>query len=200
MKKCIDLTGKRFGKLVVIEKAEPTCKTDKHIYWKCSCDCGNYSVVSGQRLRDNITKSCGCINDGKSYTRLYAIWKGIKSRCLVKNSSSYKNYGARGIVVCKEWLHDFHEFYEWAMKNGYNDNLSIDRIDVNGNYEPSNCRWVSIKVQNNNTRRNHYLEFNGNKKTIAEWSEILGIKQNTLLYRLRRGWSLERALSKEVVK
>ena len=120
----------------------------------------------------------------------------MKCRCYRNKETAYKYYGDRGIIVCDEWLNDFQAFYDWAMANGYDDTLTIDRIDVNGNYEPSNCRWVSRKVQMNNTRRNHLITYNGKTQTIAQWAEELNIKQNTLLYRIRRGWSIEKALTK----
>lgn len=194
-KKYDDLTANKYGKLAVIERAISTSKKDKHAYWKCLCDCGNYAIVASHRLKGGETRSCGCINNGKSYTRLYRIWNDMKKRCYIISETAYHNYGGRGIIVCDEWLHDFQAFYDWSMANGYREDLTIDRIEVNGNYEPSNCRWVTRKVQNNNTRRNHYLSFDGTTKSVAEWADITGIKQNTLLYRIRRGWSVERALT-----
>ena len=191
-----DLTGQRFSRLTVIERVKSHKLNDKHAYWKCLCDCGNYCIVASHHLRSGETKSCGCLNNGKSYTRLYRIWNDMKCRCYRYKETAYKYYGDRGIIVCDEWLNDFQAFYDWAMANGYDDTLTIDRIDVNGNYEPSNCRWVSRKVQMNNTRRNHLITYNGKTQTIAQWAEELNIKQNTLLYRIRRGWSIEKALTK----
>ena len=121
---------------------------------------------------------------GKSNTRLYSIWRSMKSRCNSKNNTNYSNYGGRGIKVCDEWLQDFMNFYNWAISSGYKDNLTIDRIDVNGNYEPSNCRWATIKEQNNNTRRNHYVDYKGEKVTISELSKLLNINKNTLWHRI----------------
>ena len=130
----------------------------------------------------------------KSQTRLYSIWKGIKRRCCNPNYHHYQNYGGRGITICQEWRNDFQAFYDWAMANGYEDNLTIERMDNEQGYSPSNCSWVDMVEQNNNTRHNHYVEYNGGVYTIAELSRIAGIKQNTLLYRLRRGWSIEDAV------
>lgn len=194
-KKYDDLAANRYGKLVVIERTSSPNQKDKHAYWKCLCDCGNYAVVASHRLKSGDTRSCGCINNGKSNTRLYRIWNDMKKRCYTKSETAYCHYGGRGITVCHEWLIDFQNFYDWAMTNGYKESLTIDRIDVNGNYEPSNCRWTTQKLQNNNTRRNHYLCFDGVEKSVSEWAEITGVKPNTLLYRIRRGWSVERALT-----
>ena len=120
-----------------------------------------------------------------SKTRLYEIWHSMKRRCLDKNLINYKNYGGRGIIVCVEWKDDFKNFYEWAIKNGYKENLSIDRIDVNGNYCPENCRWADSFTQANNKRTNVFIEYKGILHTVAEWSRILDIKRTTLEKRLK---------------
>lgn len=127
-------------------------------------------------------------------TRLYRIWQKMKARCYNPNHNFYERYGGRGISICEEWLHDFKAFKAWALRSGYSDELSIDRIDVNGNYTPFNCRWVNAKVQANNTSRNHFITYNGETKTLSEWAESLGINKNTLHVRIDvRGWSIERA-------
>lgn len=113
-------------------------------------------------------------------TRIYRIWYGIYSRCYNKNNRQYSYYGKRGVVMCDEWLNDIFVFRDWAVLNGYSDELTIDRIDNNGNYEPSNCRWVDMRKQSNNRRSNAYLSYNGETHTIAEWSRIVGIKERTL--------------------
>lgn len=195
MSKYIDLTGQRFGKLVAMQKIDNHKRNDAHAYWLCLCDCGNSTIVSSSHLRCGDTSSCGCLSNGKSYTRLYRIWDGMKQRCYTKSETAYKYYGGRGIKVCETWKNDFQSFHDWALENGYSDELTIDRIDTNGDYEPSNCRWSTRKVQANNTRRNRNLTFNGQSKTIAEWSEETGINQNTILCRIRRNWSVERALT-----
>lgn len=127
--------------------------------------------------------------------RLYSIWHNMKSRCYYRKSEKYKDYGGRGIIVCDEWRNNFQAFYDWAMSHGYADDLTIDRKDVNGNYEPSNCRWVTQKEQHNNTRKNHYITYNGETKTAAEWARQYGIHRCVLNNRIRRGWNFEKAIS-----
>lgn len=134
---------------------------------------------------------------GDSHTRLYHIWKSMRERCRVKSHTSYERYGARGIEVCSEW-EDYQTFKKWALDNGYNETLTIDRIDVNGDYEPANCRWATYKEQANNTRKNRILTAFGKTMTMTQWSEITGIKVATIWARLHKGWSIEDALSKAV--
>lgn len=140
---------------------------------------------------------------GLTNTRLYNVWQNIKRRCYTKTNPSYKYYGGCGIKMCKEWHKSFCAFYEWAMENGYNEHASkgtctIDRINFNGDYEPSNCRWISMKEQTINRRANRFIEYNGEIHCLVEWVRILGFNYSTLLYRLRRGWSVEKAFNKEV--
>lgn len=164
----IDMVGKKFGLLTVVSESTRTKSGD--ILWICKCDCGNItSPIVGSNLRNGHTKSCGCIGGGKggrkkatkkhgkSYSRLYEVWHGMKKRCYCKTSSGYQYYGGRGITVCEEWQNSFEIFEKWAFSNGYDENAkfgdcTLDRIDVNGNYEPSNCRWVSMAEQNKNKR------------------------------------------------
>ncbi len=161
-----DLTGMRFGKLIALRIYD--AGKPKRVYWECQCSCGNLSVVRSDSLVSGATQSCGCYKeymvenrpwqDKRSFTRLYHVYKNMRARCYNKKSTSYKNYGARGIRICDEWLEDFHAFERWAMANGYDEEApfgqcTIDRIDPNGNYEPSNCRWVSIAEQNRNKRK-----------------------------------------------
>lgn len=157
-KRLRDLSGLKFGRLTAI--ADVGSERNRRM-WLCRCECGNDVVVASSSLRLGNTKSCGCITrDGTAQakhgycgTRLYRIWKGIKSRCNILSSTDYKWYGAKGVSVCGEWS-EFEPFKEWALKNGYSDNLTIDRIDPFGNYEPSNCRWATTAQQNMNQRRN----------------------------------------------
>lgn len=147
----IDITGQKYGRLTVLSYAYTK---NKVAFWKCKCDCGNEKIVRGSHLKNGSIKSCGCFRKevtgkkatvhGKYGSRLYRIWKGIKGRCFNPSNSKYPIYGGRGITVCNEWL-EYEPFYEWAMKNGYKEDLTIERIDVNGNYEPSNCTWVTEK-------------------------------------------------------
>lgn len=205
MPQYIDLVGQEFGRLRVLKRAE----NDKHnkSRWMCSCVCGREVVVNASSLRRGLTKSCGCLwlevmsetrsTHGMSKERIYSEYIGIKKRCLNKNSSGYKKYGNRGITICEEWLGEngFINFYEWAMSHGYRDDLTIERIDVNGNYCPENCKWITAKEQANNKRNTLRLEYNGETHTTLEWEEITGITSGTIRQRLWNGWSVERALT-----
>lgn len=159
----LHLEGERYGKLVVVEEAEPIySKTGKMIRrWKCKCDCENITIVRHGDLRNGSTVSCGCYNyekesavktHGYSRTKLGNVFEGMKQRCNNPKNKNYEKYGGRGIKICTEWLNDPKKFFDWAIKNGYKEGLSIDRIDVNGNYEPDNCRWADNETQCLNQR------------------------------------------------
>ena len=200
-----NLAGKRFGKLLVLERAENQTSQSGQpkTRWKCKCDCGNTIVVTAQSLKRGSTRSCGCkvsVQQGLSHTRQYTIWQQMVNRCQNTQSQAYIDYGGRGIKVCDEWRGEngFINFYNWATKNGYRDDLTIDRINNDGNYEPSNCRWITMKEQQNNRRNNHFLEFSGQVHTIAEWSDITGINPGTIRTRLKLGWPIEDVLTKKV--
>lgn len=154
--KLIDLTGQRFGKLVVLHRVDRGNKAK--VEWLCKCDCGNESIVRGSNLRNGHIRSCGCLisetnrKHGQWDTRIYRIYYAMKQRAQNPNSPHYKYYGALGIKVCDEWDKSFEAFYNWAIQNGYSDDLSIDRIDPNGDYEPSNCRWADKVTQSFNRK------------------------------------------------
>ena len=201
MGKFVDIKGKQFGRLMVIEKDHRDSRNSWH--WKCTCDCGKITIVNGATLRNGRTRSCGCLQidvrtkHGMYGTRLYRIYRGIRTRCFNPLDSHYPDYGGRGITVCNEWL-TFEGFVEWALENGYQDSLNIERIDNNGGYCPENCKWASHAEQNNNKRNNHLVTFNGVTKTLAEWEAEIGVSADTLQTRLYRGWSEERALTTPV--
>lgn len=195
----INIAGQKFGRLLVLEYIP-----NSHSKWLCQCDCGNKVTVTSVNLKNGHTQSCGCLNldnhtkHGGRHTRLYKIWIGMKTRCYNKKAKQYENYGGRGITICEEWKNDFIKFRDWAIKNGYENNLTLDRIDVNGNYEPHNCRWATTKQQQNNKRNNFFIEYNNERKTIAEWSALRGIRQDTLRNRIvKHHWSIPRALGFE---
>lgn len=199
MSKPIDLTGEKFGRLLVQERAENS--REGRAQWLCKCDCGKLKVISGKSLREGKTKSCGCLHietittHGMSRTRLSQIWRDMKQRCQNVNNASYESYGGRGIAVCDEWQ-EFVPFYNWAVANGYNDTLTIDRIDNDKGYSPDNCRWATQKEQANNRHSNNLITFMGETLTLTQWSEKTGMGCQTLYERIFiRGWSIEKALT-----
>lgn len=193
-----DLTGQRFGRLTVLEFV-PT--EDKYSHWKCRCACGNQKIVNSHSLTTGGTKSCGCLAvensiiqgsknnriHAKSKTNIYKVWQGMKRRCYNKHNEYYKNYGGRGITVCAEWRDDFAVFEDWAMENGYRQGLSIDRIDNDKGYSPSNCRWVDRKTQARNRRITITVKYKGKTMSLAEASQKLRINYVTLKERYYRG-------------
>lgn len=201
--KLINLIGKKFGKLAVIERAE----NDKsgQTQWLCECDCGNRIIVQRSNLKSGNTKSCGCYKKhNKSHTRLYKVWEGMKARCYNKNYPSFRSYGKRGIIMCEEWKNNFEIFYFWAINNGYEKTAkkgrcSIDRINVDGNYEPTNCRWIDNNLQQRNRTNNHNITFRNETHCLTEWAEILNISSETLFARINRlKWNIDKALSEPV--
>lgn len=215
MGKLIDLTGQRFGRLTVIKRVGLD-STGKNSTWLCRCDCGVEKVISRVSLVRGGSRSCGCLNSQESkqrikmlhdvhrdeypkIERLSRIWRKMRNRCLNPNNSSFKDYGGRGIEICSEW-DNFYEFQEWALNSGYSKELTLDRINVNGNYDPENCRWVSLKRQERNKRNTIYLTLHGIKKPMADWSDEIGISWRTLHSRYVRGWSDEQILTTPVQK
>ena len=194
--------GEKFGKLTVVKlnkKVEYTNPKGRKLlkkYYECKCECGNTVIVYQGKLTSGQTKSCGCITHKHNLykSRIYNIYRGMKKRCNLETQKDYKDYGGRGIKVCEEWK-EFLPFYDWAINNGYSDELSIDRIDVNGNYEPSNCRWITKKKQANNRRTNLILSYNNEKHNISEWANILNIPRYKIYQRLYAGWSIDETLS-----
>ena len=204
MSKLIDLTGKKFGRLYVVKRIGST-KYHQPL-WLCKCDCGNETILCGQAIRSGHTISCGCYNKeevsklhkkhGDFGTRLYTIWSHMIQRCYNPNDAKFKNYGARGIIVCEKWKNDYREFKEWAINNGYSNDLTIDRINVNGNYEPSNCRWVDNYVQENNRTNNRLFTIDGITHTVSEWARIYNKKPSLVIQRINiYGYSINDALT-----
>jgi len=201
-----DISGQKIGKLTVIKRVPPP-KPSKKTFWLCRCDCGNEKIVRADCLDETKTRSCGCVKRQQDRinltanhshkmagTHLYQIYYGMRNRCCKSTNKRYAQYGGRGIKVCEEWMQGFILFMTWALASGYKEGLSIDRIDNNGNYEPSNCRWVNNQIQCNNRRTTHLLTLDGKTQSMLQWCEELGIKYSTLKRRLARGLSTEQAL------
>lgn len=180
-----------------------------NVKWRCKCECGNEAVVVGPNLTRGTTRSCGClahdnrspkfVTHGQSNTRLYRTWVSMKERCYREKYPKYRLYGGRGIRVCQEWQ-TFEKFAEWAKANGYQEDsprseMTLDRIDPDGDYEPSNCRWASYTEQNRNKRTNRLITYNGQTKTAAEWGYEIGGDRHSILRRLELGWTIERAIT-----
>lgn len=176
----------------------------KRLYAKFKCECGNTKDIRVEHVISGNTKYCGChqnqptygnLKHGLSKSRLNNIWYIIKARCLNSSYKEYHLYGGRGIEMCDEWKNNFMEFYNWAINNGYSDNLSIDRIDVNKDYTPSNCRWATVKEQANNKRNNINITINGKTQTLAQWCEELDLNYCTVRNRIKNlGWDYLEAL------
>lgn len=179
----IDMAGQRFGRLTVVSRAENS-KSNK-VRWLCVCDCGGNTITSRKHLISGASKSCGCyrrelgkkkVTHGMKNTRLYRIWSGMKDRTTNPNSKYWNDYGGRGILICDKWL-AFENFMDWAINSGYSEELTIDRVDVNGNYEPSNCRWSTYLEQENNRRNTFYCNYQGEVIPIMELSRKLNISR-----------------------
>lgn len=207
MKYAKDLTGLDFTYLKVIEyfKSDYDKWGNKVSFWKCKCVCGKELILPRYDLTQKRKQSCGCMRyrlvaskkkkHGEYKTRLYHIWIGMRRRCFAPKNKHYHNYGERGITVCDEWANDFVPFRDWALTHGYSDDLTIERIDVNGNYEPQNCCWIPRAEQPKNTRISKRYTYNGETKTLRDWGIALGGSPSLVKDRLKRGWDIEVAIS-----
>ena len=216
MKKAEDITGKKFGRLTAMFYTGERRGGNGRV-WRCKCECGNIVDVPIGRLKQGRTKSCGCyqrditrelkkakafhITHGGSSEHLYGVWAAMKRRCEYPKDKRFKDYGGRGIKVCDRWKNDYATFKEDAIKAGYFESeeygaCTLDRIDVNGDYCPENCRWVGMREQQNNRRNNNLVTYNGETKTVAQWARETGINAGTLYSRIERGWSPAKALGK----
>ena len=196
------IENKKIGRLILIKKINAR----RGANWECLCDCGNRLIVKGYQLKNGIIKSCGCLKKeyakhgnivhGFNKTRIQEIYRAMKSRCYNKNHIHYKNYGGRGITICDEWLgkDGLKNFGEWALENGYNNNLSIDRIDNNGNYCPKNCKWSTHLEQQNNTRYNYKIEYNGQTLSLSQAARKYAINIHTLYNRLKKWGDVKKAI------
>lgn len=191
-----NLIGQRFGSLTVIKKSDKMAKSGS--MWDCICDCGKQKTIARSSLVSGHTKSCGCSRYGKqngmSKERLYNIWRKMHVRCENPRHDHFDRYGGRGIKVCKEW-DSFLVFREWAVNNGYAENLTIDRINGDGDYEPENCRWITQKEQMQNICTNRIILFDGERYTVPQFAEMLKVPQYTVRNQLRSGWSPEKIAS-----
>lgn len=206
-----DLTGRVFGRLMVI--GFDHMNSHRASMWACRCSCGIEKAVLRASLINGLTRSCGCFHkeqistsNGMAETSFYHRWEGLIARCTNKKDRSWSGYGGRGIKVCNEWLefnnfrHDMHQEYLEHIERHGAKNTSLDRIDNEGPYSKENCRWATRKEQANNRRSNRLIELEGQRNTVGRWSEILGINRSVIEGRLRSGWSVERALTTEVIK
>lgn len=208
--KALDLIGQKFGRLTVIERQE---SRQGRSMWLCQCECGKQKIVSSSHLKSGAVKSCGCLNKeiaskrgelskigertrkhGDFGTKLYGIWAGMKRRCNNPNTKYYADYGGRGIQVCEEWQ-NYEPFRAWALSHGYCKGMSIERIDVDGDYCPENCKWIPLSEQNRNKRLTIYIEYQGKRYTVKEVAKITGLKERTIRARCKRGWTSEQIFS-----
>lgn len=198
MSRLIDMKGKKFHGCVVIYRAGSN--RDGKATWKCRCVCGNVFIATGKDIRNGSTKSCGClktkviveaglrnVTHGETKTRLYGIWRGMKKRCYIPSDISYKNYGAKGITVCNEWMGSYEVFRDWAMANGYQEHLTLDRINSAGNYTPENCRWADWVTQARNRTNNVFVNFRGEEMTLSQVAEEVGESKEMIWYRHKHG-------------
>lgn len=207
MSRMIDISNQRFGRLVAFQPSTALA-TNKSKKWICKCDCGTTKEIRSSDLRFGKVTSCGCRKDektserfkkhGMSGTLIYDVWRSIKQRCYNPRNKDFPNYGGRGILMDPQWKEDFTTFHHWAVSNGYREGLTIERVDPNGNYEPSNCSWIENEEQANNRRNSIRYEYQGQSLTIRELSEKLNMNYNTLRDYLRnKKMSVEEVINKK---
>lgn len=180
----------------IITPSNPVKPNQKRCIVKCKCDCGNITYLYPYQFKSMSIKSCGCLKHATPYNathklskeNIYHIWETIRLKCTSHKNQKYYLYGARGIKICDEWFNDYISFRNWSLANGYKKGLTIDRINNNGNYEPSNCRWTTHKIQQNNTRRNIYITYNNKTQTLKQWCEELNLNYKTINNRIKLGW------------
>lgn len=207
MSRPLDLSGQKFGRLTAVRRGENT--KDGHAQWICRCACGKTVIVLARYLKSGHTRSCGClqaekasfaasrrnVTHGESAAPLYHVWQSMRARCNNPKHRNFSNYGGRGIKVCEEWDRSYTAFRDWAQRSGYRKGLQLDRLNNNGGYSPLNCRWITPKGNSNNRRTSRYLEYNGERKSVAEWAAEKGISYQTLYSRITDGWTVEKALT-----
>lgn len=202
MKKSKEMIGKKFGCLTILGISSHTDKF-KHKYLDCKCDCGKVKAIAMYHITSGASRSCGCkvteatirrnTTHGGTGTRLFNIWASMRKRCTNPNEKAYKHYGARGIKISSEWS-NFDAFRDWSLNHGYDDSLTIDRINVNGDYCPSNCRWISNEEQSRNRTNNRRITINGETRLMVDWLKESPVSATTVYDRLRKGWTVEDAL------
>lgn len=205
MSRLVDITGEKYNMLKVISFYDIQ---DKKSRWLCECECGNKKILFGRDIKSGNTKSCGCLLHKKKYDnemgikikRLQHIYYQMKQRCYDKNNPLYKHYGKRNITICEEWLKDINNFHNWALNNGYDNNLTIERINVNGNYEPNNCKWITKTQQGYNKTNTVSYTLDGETKCLSEWCKLYNIDYHIVYRRLKRGNSFKKALTKPIDK
>ena len=200
-----NLINKKYGKLTILQEADKDIYGHKMVL--CRCDCGKEIITIYSAVLNGRAKSCGCLRKETKYggnrqkhPRIYKIWHSMRDRCERQKNTAFQHYGGRGISVCDEWSRKpdgFENFCNWAINNGYSDDLTIDRIDVNKGYFPDNCRWVSYRTQANNKTNTIRVEYNGVVKPLSEWVETLNMEYSLVVSRLKAGWSVKEAFEKE---